>query len=190
MTENDLIQGCIKKDRRCQNELYKRYYPLMSSIALRYCKELEDAKQAVNHGFFKVLQNISTYNQSYSLATWLRTIMVNHLVDEFRKNKKHISSLYLEDFSEAVEELIDYNSADQHYEEGELRDMLNKLPDVTKTVFNLFAIDGYKHREIAEHLGISEGTSKWHVNEARRRLQHMLEKKSNTDKKLMRLSHE
>lgn len=190
MTENELIQGCINQDRRCQNELYKRYYPLMSSIALRYCTGIEDAKQAVNHGFFKVLQNISTYNQKYSLATWLRTIMVNHLVDEFRKNKKHISSLYIDDFTEAIEDLVDYNSADQMYDEHELRDMLNKLPDVTKTVFNLFAIDGYKHKEIAGYLGISEGTSKWHVNEARKRLRLMLEKKSKADNKLMRLSHE
>lgn len=186
MTEQQLIKGCIKEDRRSQNALYKLYFPLMSSIALRYTNNEDDALQKLNGGFLKVLQNTEKYDSQYALATWIRNIMVNHLIDEFRKEKKYIASIHLSDY-EGVSMAVDYNEGELKLEEDELRMMLSRLPEVTKKVFNMFAIDGYKHREIADYLNISEGTSKWHVSDARRRLKEMLASLEKREEKTMKL---
>ena len=173
MTEQQLIEGCIKQDRRSQNELYKRYFPLMSSIALRYANGEDEALHRMNGGFLRVLQNIAKYDNQFALATWIRNILVNHLIDEFRKEKKYIANIHLTDY-ENVNPGVDYNEGELKLGEQELRGLLNKLPDVTQKVFNMYAIDGYKHREIADYLGISQGTSKWHVSDARKKLKGML----------------
>ena len=174
MTEQELIAGCIKQDRRSQNELYKRYFPLMSSIALRYTQNESEALQRMNGGFYRVLKNLEKYDNQYALATWIRNILVNHLIDEFRKEKKYIANIHLTDY-EGVNPEVEYNQADLQFDAQELRNMLERLPDVTQRVFNMYALDGFKHREIAEYLGISEGTSKWHVSDARKKLKAMLE---------------
>ena len=118
-------------------------------------------------GFLKVLQNVKKYDNKHALATWIRNILVNHLIDEFRKNQKYITQVHLSDFSED-DGGISINAGAKKLEEQELRDLLKQLPPVTQTVFNLYAIDGYKHKEIASQMKISEGTSKWHVNHARK----------------------
>tara|TARA_B110000977_G_scaffold189941_1_gene260126 strand:+ start:220 stop:819 length:600 start_codon:yes stop_codon:yes gene_type:complete len=174
MTEQQLIAGCIKQDRRSQNELYKRYFPLMSSIALRYTQNESEALQRMNGGFYRVLKNLEKYDNQYALATWIRNILVNHLIDEFRKEKKYIANIHLTDY-EGVNPEVEYNQADLQFDAQELRNMLERLPDVTQRVFNMYALDGFKHREIADYLGISEGTSKWHVSDARKKLKAMLE---------------
>lgn len=161
----------------------------MTSIALRYCTGIEEAKHSVNYGFFTVLQRLDKYDSEYSLATFIRTILVNHLIDEFRKSKKHISSIYIDDH-DALEVEEQVSITDQRIEEEELRHMLNSIPEVSAKVFNLFAIDGYKHKEIAELLNISEGTSKWHLNEARKRLKLLLEERSSIEKKTKKVSYE
>ena len=174
MTEQQLIAGCIQQDRRSQNELYKRYFPLMSSVALRYAHNEDEALQRMNGGFYRVLKNLEKYDNQYALATWIRNILVNHLIDEFRKEKKYIANIHLTDY-EGVNPEVEYNQADLQFDAQELRNMLERLPDVTQRVFNMYALDGFKHREIADYLGISEGTSKWHVSDARKKLKAMLE---------------
>lgn len=186
MTEQQLIEGCIQQDRRSQNELYKRYFPLMSSIALRYTHNEDEALQRMNGGFYRVLKNIEKYDNQYALATWIRNILVNHLIDEFRKEKKYIANIHLTDYTDDTVG-VDFNAAESNLREADLRKMLKRLPDVTKQVFNLFAIDGYKHREIADYLGISEGTSKWHVSDARKKLKIMLEAQQIRDEQSIEL---
>ncbi len=176
MTEQELIQGCIKQDRRSQNELYKRYFPLISSIALRYTNNQEEAIQQMNLGFFKVLMNLEKFDNQFALATWIRNILVNHLIDEFRKEQKYITNIHVMDFQE-YDYGNSFNDGALKLEEQELRQLLKNLPVVTQKVFNMFAIDGFKHTEIGEILGITEGTSKWHVSEARKRLKVQIEKR-------------
>jgi RNA polymerase sigma factor (sigma-70 family) len=175
MTEQELIQGCIKQDRRSQNKLYKRYFPLMSSIALRYSNNQEEAIQQMNLGFFKVLNNLEKFNDQFALATWIRNILVNHLINEFRKNKKYITNIHITDFQE-YDFGFSLNEGALKLEEQELRELLKSLPEVTQKVFNMYAVDGFKHAEIGEILGISNGTSKWHVSEARKRLKVKIER--------------
>jgi RNA polymerase sigma factor (sigma-70 family) len=189
MTEQELIQGCIEQDRRSQKELYKRYFPLMSSIALRYTNNQEEAIQQMNLGFFKVLNSLEKFNDQYALATWIRNILVNHLIDEFRKNKKHITNIHITDFQE-YDFGISLNEGALKLEEQELRALLKTLPEVTQKVFNMYAIDGFKHTEIGTLLGISNGTSKWHVSEARKRLKVQIERHYGEVKKRLKLDYE
>jgi RNA polymerase sigma factor (sigma-70 family) len=174
MTDNELIAGCIKENRRCQNELYKKYFPLMSNLALRYTNDSEEAIHKLNSGFLKILQNMSDFDSQYSLATFIRNILVNHLIDEFRKEKKYFANIQLTEYSETTSGAT-YNLGEINMEAEELLEILNHLPEMTRKVFNLFAIDGYQHNEIAEMLEISTGTSKWHVSEARKKLKEVLE---------------
>lgn len=173
----ELIQGCLKGDRRCQNALYKSYFPLMSSIALRYSSTEEDALQHINYGFLKALNNLHTYKSEFAFATWLRHVLINHIIDENRKNKKFDNSIYVE-HTDDMDYGLEVNLGEQKLEEKDVLGMLRNLPEATRKVFALFAVDGYKHNEISEMLGISEGTSKWHVNDARKKLMEMLNKES------------
>ncbi|HEY1046798.1 MAG TPA: sigma-70 family RNA polymerase sigma factor [Bacteroidia bacterium] len=179
MTEKELIQGCKKQDRRCQNALYRLYFPLLSSIALRYSDNEEEAVQHINYGFLKVLQNIESYNPEYTLATWIRNILINHIIDENRKKRLYVSNIEVVEDIEA-EDLYNYNDGEQRMQADDLLAMLRKLPDSSRKVFTLFAIDGFRHKEIAEMLDISEGTSKWHVNDARRKLMELLQNEKKT----------
>ena len=181
MDEKEIIKGCCENDRRCQNALYKKYFPLISSIALRYFSNKDDALQGINFGFLKVLQNIKKYSNDYALATWIRKIMVNHCIDEFRKNKSYLSTIHLKE--ESNNTYVEYNEAETRMNTEELQSMLNELPNVTSKVFNMYAIDGFKHKEIAERLNISIGTSKWHVSEARKRLRNKIEEIAMLEKK-------
>jgi len=187
MTESQLIAKCIKQDRRAQNELYKRYFPLISSLALRYTDNEDEAVSRMNMGFLKVLQNLKTYNPEFALATWIRNVMVNHLIDAFRKEKKYNATMQFDDF-DSVEHDIDWNVGEQKLDADELFEILKSLPPMTEKIFNLFAIDGYKHKEIAELLAISEGTSKWHVSDARKKLKAVLQKQKQNEQKRIELN--
>ena len=184
MTDEKLIEGCIHDDRRCQNELYKRYFTMMSSITMRYTIDQDQALHVLNGGFLKVLQNIKKYDNQYAIATWIRNIMINHVIDEYRKEKKYQMNIQLTEIEN--DHQVSFNAGESHIQEQDLRALLRALPKVTQKVFNLFAIDGFKHREISDYLGITEGASKWHVNEARKKLKGMLEKQADLEKKVLK----
>jgi RNA polymerase sigma factor (sigma-70 family) len=109
----------------------------MSSIALRYAPERDEALLYVNGGYYKVLKSLKTYDQKHTLATWIRRILVNHIIDEFRKQQKYIANIEL---AEHINDLnsADYNIGESHFDVEDLRAMLNTLPVVTSKVFNLF----------------------------------------------------
>lgn len=170
-----LIALCIKHDRKAEYELYKLSYSYLMSICLRYSRDKDSASEMLNSGFLKILTNLSSYKPEVPFKAWIRRIMVNTLIDEYRKNKREKEKVtYVEeyydnsDFSEVNEALsrINYNQILEH---------INHLPEATKKVFNLFAIDGYSHKEIGVLLQISEGTSKWHLNAARQKLKEYIE---------------
>jgi RNA polymerase sigma-70 factor (ECF subfamily) len=172
-----LISQCIKRDRKAEYELYKNTYSYLMSICLRYTKDKDTASVMLNTGFMKILSNLEKYNLAIPFKVWIRKIMVNTLIDEYRKNKREKEKVtYVEeyydssDFSEANEALSRINCK-------QIYALVNQLPEATKQVFNLFVVDGYAHKEIADMLGISEGTSKWHLNAARQKLKEQIEKK-------------
>lgn len=170
-----LITLCIKQDRKAEYELYQLSYNYLMSICLRYSRDKDSASQSLNMGYLKILKNLRSYKPEIPFKAWIRRIMVNTLIDEYRKNKRQSDKVtYVEtyfdntNYSEVNEALSKINCK-QIYEH------INKLPEATKKVFNLFVIDGYSHKEIAEMLDISEGTSKWHLNAARQKLKAEIE---------------
>jgi RNA polymerase sigma-70 factor (ECF subfamily) len=167
----DIISGCKKGDRKAQEKLYKNYYRAMMTICLRYTKNDEDAVEVLNNGFFKVFKNIQRYDSMQSgLYTWIRTIVVNSCLDFIKQKQKleKVSAL-----NEDAEVHIDPEVVSK-IKTNELLDQVRKLAPATQAVFNLYVIEGYNHKEISEMLNISEGTSKWHLSEARKNLQQLI----------------
>ncbi len=156
-----LISGSISNDRRSQEKLYRKYFNRLFTMGLRYTSD-EDLVQEITHdAFLKAFKNLEKYQFAGSFEGWLRKIMFHCVVDHFRA-KKSPRFIELDDIRQLFDE-----SAALPWETEELIGHINALPDNHKTVFNLFAIEGYSHQEIAEKMGISEGTSKWYLNQAR-----------------------
>ena len=166
MTDQELITGCLNCDQRCEVMLYKRYYPLMYSVAIRYLKDHDTALYELNYAYLKVLKSLKRFQEKSKLPTWIRKICVNYFIDVIRKENRR-------PLHEQLDHNLDISYTDQmeyQWEQEELENALKGLPVVTGLVFNLYAIDGYKHSEIAKKLKISEGYSKWHLNQARKQL--------------------
>lgn len=143
----------------------------MMSMCMRYTTAKDTAMLIVNDGFLKVFQNIDKYEGKGSFEGWIRRICFRCLSDHFRKEKSYLQFLVFEDFDKSQQT----NALNDIYYE-ELILLINELPDTTAKVFRLFAIEGFKHREIAELLKISEGTSKWHLSEARAKMKKLIDK--------------
>jgi RNA polymerase sigma factor (sigma-70 family) len=167
----DIITACKKGDRKAQERLYKNYYRAMMTICLRYTKNDEDAIEVLNNGFLKVFKNIQRYDSSQAgLYTWIRTIVINSCLD-FIKQKQRLEKV--NELSENVEVHI-APEAIEKIKTTELLQLIRRLAPATGAVFNLYVIEGYNHKEIAPLLNISEGTSKWHLSDARKNLQQLI----------------
>ena len=170
--DKHVLEGCLKNDRRAQESLYKQFYGSMMAICMRYTRNEEDALEVLHNGFLKVFKHLATYDAAKaSLYTWIKTIMVNSAIDFIRSKQKFRNQVELKETHEGGS--ID-NEAIQRIGAGELLRLVQQLPTATQTVFNLYIIEGYNHREIGSILGISDGTSKWHLSEARRLLKKLL----------------
>lgn len=144
----------------------------MASICLRYTRNEEDAIEVLHNGFLKVFKNIHTYDSGKaSLYTWIRTIVVHSAIDFIRQKARNFKQM---DIEKVAEPEID-SEVIQKMKAEEILKLVRKLPQATQTVFNLYVVDGYTHKEIGQLVGISEGTSKWHLSEARRQLQKLLQ---------------
>ncbi|QSE96025.1 RNA polymerase sigma factor [Fulvivirga lutea] len=168
--EELLIQGCRKFERQAQHELYQKYAPKMHAICLRYVKDHSEAEDVTIQSFVKIFKKIDQFKGEGSFEGWIRRIVVNESLGFLRKNK----SMYLEVDIEAADKEPDYNSLDSTLEAEDLLKLVQQLPVGYRTVFNLYAIEGYSHQEIAEELGISENTSKSQLSRARALLQKKL----------------
>ena len=169
-SEQQLIEGCLKEDRRFQKELYERYASSLYAVCFRYCKNREEAQDVLHEGFIKAIKNLHKFEGKGSFEGWLRKIMVNTSLELFRKNK-HLS--VVEDIENADEHSIE-SKALENMSANELLQLVNALPAGFKVVFNLYAIEGFSHKEIADQLGISVGTSKSQLSRARVSLQNMI----------------
>ncbi|MFK8105237.1 MAG: RNA polymerase sigma factor [Saprospiraceae bacterium] len=180
-----LIQDCRKGDRKAQFQLYDSCYNVLMGVCMRYKKEESEALAALNGGFLKILNNLGSYRPEVPFEAWIRRIMINTLIDEFRKNRKVKELIEYKDLEAdggITKDLVDYNLADKVFDAEELEALIKMLPPVSQKVFNLFAIDGYSHKEIGVMLGISDGTSKWHLSFARKKLKELMQKMINKSK--------
>lgn len=165
-----LIKGCIKQKRETQKALYKQFYSYSMSICLRYAKSREDATEIMNDGFFNVFKYISSFDLEKPFKYWLRKIMINSAIDHIKRNNKMQNMESLDTTTKVLVEESELDSVS--YED--LIEMIRKLPPSYGTVFNLRAIEGYTHEEVAGILGISVGTSKSNYAKAKAKLQEYL----------------
>lgn len=162
--EQELVKGCIKGNRKSQEEFYKIFAPKMYTICLSYANRKDDAMDILQDGFIKAFRNIKKFNSDGSLEGWLRRIIVNTAIDYYRKHKKEIP------FLDSAEIQISDQGKENVFSSLGLEDILgylSRLPDGARLIFNLYAIEGYNHREIAKKLNVTEGTSKSQFNRAR-----------------------
>lgn len=171
MDELQIIAGCKEQKREAQRMLYETYSRKMYSICLRYCSDQSSAQDLLQDGFIKVFNHIGSFQEKGSFEGWLKRIFINLALENLRK-KKTIFQL-AEDIDKFPELIDESTEDDQMYKisEGELLKMVQELPRGYSTVFNLYAIEDYSHKEIAELLGVSEGTSRSQYVRARQILQ-------------------
>lgn len=184
--DSELLARCRENDRKAHNELYRQCFGYLLAICRRYSNNREDAESLLNQGFLKIIIHLDKYREEVPFGSWIGRIMVNTIIDEFRKDKKrreNMSGLEIDEVHSTSN--VDFNEAAKHLDTEALELLIQKLPETSKKVFNLYAIDGYTHKEIGEMLNMSDGTSKWHVSYARKSLQEMLKK---TMQKMMSLS--
>ena len=165
----DCVKRCAENDRRAQERLYRHFFDEMYKLCRSHARDEDEALLILNNGFLKVFKNIHTFRFEGSLEGWIRKIIYHAISDYFRKNKRPVIYPILENHDRPVEK----NALDTLYYE-DLMEMITALPNASKKVFELYAIEGYTHREVGEKLGISEGTSKWHLSNARKKLKKLI----------------
>lgn len=170
-----IIEGCCKRDRSSQNALYKLYYPYAMSVCIRYTESNSEAICVVNDSFLKVFNNIKKFGIDRPFKPWFRRILVNTAINHVKKQKKFKKEVAMDEarttpYVEDVLSQINYR---------ELIALVQSLSQSYRTVFNMYVIDGYKHKEIAKILGISESTSKSNLTRARAKLQELVTAKLN-----------
>lgn len=173
--ESVLIKKAIKNNREAQHVLFEMHAPKMLSVCRYYIKDIQQAEEAMLNGFFKVFKNLKTYKSEGSFEGWIRRIMIRESISYLRQ-KKRIDFLSEEDVS-----TYDYsNSMETDLEVNDIQKLIDDLPEGYRMVFIMYAIEGYKHFEIAELLNISEGTSKSQLFKARKMLQEQIKKVNKT----------
>ena len=174
MTENELIQSCIRQESKAQKMLYDRYAPKMMGVCRRYLNNREDAEDVLVEGMFRVFDNIHTYQFAGSFEGWIRRIIVNEALMFLRKRRLLLIDI---DASELNSVAFSHPLSIEHdLMAQDILKLLEKLPTGYRTIFNLYVIEGYKHIEIAELLGISINTSKSQLILAKDRMRKELEK--------------
>jgi RNA polymerase sigma factor (sigma-70 family) len=167
-----LLDGCLANDRRSQEQMYRWLSPRLFAVCLRYASDREAAEDILQEGFIKLFQKLSTYRREGSFEGWARRIIVNTAIEHFRRIKPLVS---LDPELPQHEPRLEETGITQ-LEAKELSALIQELPVGYRTVFNLYAVEGYNHAEIAEQLGISEGTSKSQYARAKKWLQERLKK--------------
>jgi RNA polymerase sigma factor (sigma-70 family) len=167
----DLIEGCLQGNRKMQQELYERFAPKMYGVCLRYAGTATEAEDILQEGFIKVFKKMGSFRNEGSFEGWIRRIFVNTAIEHFRKKA------YLQPITEWEENTIEgkYLSILDELAEQDIIGLIQKLSPGYRTVFNMYVVEGYTHREISELLGISEGTSKSQLSRAKLILQDLVQ---------------
>jgi len=165
--ESDLIKGCLDGNRRMQEEMYRRFSPRMYAVCLRYAGNAEEAQDILQEGFIKVFRNLGKFRNEGSFEGWIRRVFVNTSIEHYRR-KVHLNSI-----SEQEERVVEDGSVSvlDQLAERDIIQLVQELSPGYRAVFNLYVIEGYSHKEIADLMHISEGTSKSQLARAKSILQ-------------------
>ena len=172
LNENEIIEGCVRKDVHYQKLLYEQFAPKMMGVSLRYCNSRMEAEDVLQDAFIKVFNKIKTFENRGSLEGWIRKIVV---FTALKSNDKRIQKFEPGNLDNVQETAFDARAI-SNLETEELMNILKQLPEGYQTVFNLYAIEGYSHKEIGEMLGISEVTSRTQFSRAKQNLIKLLAK--------------
>ena len=173
----EIIEALKRDDRKVINLMYEYCFKMLMPVCFRYNNNEEDARASYNNGFLKILNGIKNVEGEFNFNAWAKRVMVNTLIDEYRKNKNYTTQVSKSD----NERELDYhstgaeNNAESNLGYENIMMLVKELPVTTATVFNLYVIEGYSHKEIGDELDMSEGTSKWHLSTARKMLREKLE---------------
>lgn len=181
-----ILLGSAENDRRSQKLLYEYCYRQFIRLCLRYYTNHEDARHALNNGFLKIVNGLQNVDlDELNFPAWAKRIIVNTLIDEYRKNKNHNQVIVAKETERELAfsaEKVE-NEGAQELSYQEVLDLLKTIPPISAHVFTLYIIDGYSHKEIGDLLEITEGTSKWHLSTARKLLRERLEMMENRHEK-------
>lgn len=172
MNDEELVKGCVSKKPAAQKLLFEQFSRKMMGVCIRYADRREEAEDMLQNGFIRVFEKIETFKGTGSLEGWIRKIVVNESLTYLRKNKAMKLNI---DIDGAEYMIPGNNPIGEHTNEKDLLKVIQQLPIGFRTVFNMYAIEGYTHKEIAEQLGITEGTSKSQYSRAKTHLQNMLQ---------------
>ena len=171
--EADLINACINQERWAQKILYEEHYSKLMAICLRYANNEDDALDLLHEGFIKIFTHLHKYQQDTSLGAWMKRVMVNNCIDDYRKHTRRKT----EEINQAHELLSLDADAISQFTEKEILASIQKLPPAYRAIFNLYVIEGYSHKEIGERLNITESTSRSNLVKARLKLKKFLSEK-------------
>lgn len=169
--ERELVAACINNDRRAQEKFYRHFFPTMYRMCRRYTQHEEEILEILNNGFLKVFTKLHTFTFSGSLEGWIRRLVFHSLADYYRKHDRKVHFMDLEDWDRPTEA----TSLQKLYFD-DIISLVDKLPTATREVFWKYAVEGFTHVEIGKQLGISTGTSKWHLSNARQKLKALIDK--------------
>jgi RNA polymerase sigma factor (sigma-70 family) len=168
--ESDFIRACINNERWAQKKLYEDHYSAMMAVALRYSNNHDDALDILHESFFKVFRNLQKYHTNTSLSAWIRRIIINTSIDYYRKEMKR----NVHDLDEAVQICTNIPDVISEMNSEDILKAMQQLPYCYRSVFNLFVIEGYSHKEIAEMLQVNESTCRSNLAKARTKLKEIL----------------
>jgi RNA polymerase sigma-70 factor (ECF subfamily) len=174
--EKELIALAVGNNRHAQHQIYSNYAPKMLSACRQYIKDLHQAEDCMITAFMKVFTNLKNFEHKGSFEGWIRRIMINECISYIRAAKK---IKFIDDDPDFYRNEESFNNIESQFSVDDIQFLIDKLPDGYRMIFNLYAIEGFKHHEIASMLEISEGTSKSQLSHARKMLQHTINKEKN-----------
>jgi RNA polymerase sigma-70 factor (ECF subfamily) len=174
MSDQQIIDGCAKQDRKSQQVLYDKYSRLLLGVCLRYVSDKAEAEDILQDSFLKIFFNIKDFSGTGSFIGWLRKVAVNTAITHYHKNLKYRYHVDIDEYVSAETGVTSFE--EDFFTSDELFKVLNELPTGYRMVFNLYAVEGYKHKEIAEILGIDTNTSKSQYSRAKAVIRDKLEK--------------
>ena len=171
LSDDDLIRGCRENNRKSQEMLYRRYARAMYNLCVIYESDRDNAKDILQEAFIKIFRNIDGFDRKGSLKGWMKKIITNTAIDHYRKNHTEAQFIPIENI---IHPFSDEESVASILNTKDIISQVNRLPNGARMIFQLYAIEGYSHKEIADLLNISEGTSKSQISRAKQLLQQWI----------------
>lgn len=172
---DEIVSGCLQNDRKSQHRLYEAFASSMLGLCMRYTRSKQEAEDIMIEGFVHVFKKLRTFRQECSLESWIRTIMINAALDAYRSNKKHLLDISIEESTTAAPSNASHENIVTRLEVKQILELMDEMPEDQRIIFNLFAIEGYPFKDIAQMLDRNENTVRVYFQRARLWLQKRIQ---------------